>query len=91
MYGGASAQGGGPGAARMGPWKAYWATGPGLGGCDWSEAVGPISGLLLVFWIIKKYQKWIIHRKLKVPMSVTPQTTGRLASRCRTRPRWWRL
>ena len=19
----------------MGPWKAYWATGPGLGGCDW--------------------------------------------------------
>ena len=35
MYGGAGAQGGGPGAARMGPWKAYWATGPGLGGCDW--------------------------------------------------------
>ena len=20
----------------MGPWKAYWATGPGLGGCDWA-------------------------------------------------------
>ena len=35
MYGGAGADNGGPGAARMGPWKAYWATGPGLGGCDW--------------------------------------------------------
>lgn len=35
MYGGAAADNGGPGAARMGPWKAYWATGPGLGGCDW--------------------------------------------------------
>eukprot|EP01043_Picozoa_sp_COSAG02_P019341 COSAG02_NODE_926_length_15856_cov_13.975566_19_plen_273_part_00 len=35
FYGGAKPDGGGPGAARMGPWKAYWATGPGLGGCDW--------------------------------------------------------
>jgi hypothetical protein len=35
MYGGAAADNGGPGAARMGPWKAYWATGPGLGGCNW--------------------------------------------------------
>jgi hypothetical protein len=35
FYGGASPAGGGPGAARMGPWKAYWATGPGLGGCKW--------------------------------------------------------
>eukprot|EP00054_Salpingoeca_dolichothecata_P012819 m.71181 g.71181 ORF g.71181 m.71181 type:complete len:554 (+) comp20142_c0_seq1:29-1690(+) len=29
FYGGA----GNPGAARMGPWKAHWATAPGLGGC----------------------------------------------------------
>jgi hypothetical protein len=35
FYGGASPSGGGPSAARMGPWKAYWATGPGLGGCKW--------------------------------------------------------
>lgn len=39
FYGGASPDGGGPGAARMGPWKAYWATGPGLGGCKWATCV----------------------------------------------------
>lgn len=33
FYGGASCVKGAPSAARMGPFKAHWATGPGLGGC----------------------------------------------------------
>lgn len=37
FYGGAKPagqqRGGGPSAARMGCWKAHWATGPGMGGC----------------------------------------------------------
>ena len=50
MYGGAAPVDGGPGAARMGPWKAYWATGPGLGGCDWptcNKTMYPIENPLL--------------------------------------------
>jgi len=37
FYGGGGLGNKKPSAARYGPWKAHWATGPGLGGCD----VGP--------------------------------------------------
>jgi len=64
---------GGPSAARMGCWKAHWATAPGMGGCKVGAGVGKDCPSVSYSSKPERYTSIITQRRIVVaPTTPTP-------------------